>query len=79
MLVDAYRSMECDAAGVNESCTNCTCCPGDQQFLEDFKELVPTVFMGVSAASAVSCLLVFFTYCSLKRLSGYLPKVLLLR
>lgn len=70
--------MECDLHNPS-SCYNCTCCPDGGQFLDEFRVVVPTVFMGVSTASAVSCLLVFITYCSLQRLSGYLPKVLLLR
>lgn len=70
--------MECDTHE-NATCDNCMCCPHGEQFLDEFKEVVPTVFMGVSTASAASCLLVFFTYFSLQRLSGYLPKVLLLR
>ena len=79
LSVKYQDQMECDAQVVNESCNNCKCCPRDEQFLDDFEKVVPAVFMSVSVASALSCLLVFITYCSLKRLSGYLPKVLLLR
>ena len=70
--------MECDIHEF-DTCYNCTCCPHGKQFLDEFRMVVPRVFMGVSTASAVSCLLVFITYCTLQRLSGYMPKVLLLR
>jgi len=65
----------------NSTCGNCTdcSCATDQQFHERFQNVVPNVYAGGSILSVIGCLLVFITYCRLRRLSGYLPKALVVR
>ena len=56
-------------------------CTTDVQFCDDFKRILPYIYMAFSCFSALCCVVVFITYFGLPRLrrTGYSSKVFLNR